>query len=80
MYVHLFNFSIVLADKLLSMVRSVSEDTLYDTIEFNEFLQVRLSIIFYLLSMVRSVSEDTLYDTIEFNEFLQVRFSFIFYL
>ena len=27
--------------KLLTMVRSVSEDKLYDTIEFNEFLQVR---------------------------------------
>ena len=28
--------------KLLTMVRSVSEDKLYDTIEFNEFLQVGL--------------------------------------
>ena len=28
--------------KLLTMVRSVSEDKLYDTIEFNEFLQVAL--------------------------------------
>ena len=51
MYVHIFDFSIVLADKLLSMVRSVSEDTLYDTIEFNEFLQVRLSFIYDMWSM-----------------------------
>ena len=29
-----------LEKQLLSMVRSVSEDKLYDTIEFNEFLQM----------------------------------------
>ena len=34
-------FVFFLESKLLSMVRSVSEDTLYDTIEFNEFLQVQ---------------------------------------
>ena len=66
------------------MVRDVSEDILYDTIKFNEFQQVRLSIllpvIYDLLSMVRSVSKDTLYDTIEFNEFLQARSSIICYL
>ncbi len=33
-------FKNIAESKLLSMVRSVSEDNLYDTIEFNEFLQV----------------------------------------
>ena len=37
----------ILESQLLSMVRSVSEDTLYDTIEFNEFLQEHFKYINY---------------------------------
>ena len=40
MYLVSFVIFFLLEKTLLKMVRSVSEDKLYDTIEFNEFLQM----------------------------------------
>ena len=48
-------------EDLLEMVREVSEDHMYDTIEFNEFLQMMSK------QQKRGLSQDTLKDAFRYN-------------
>ena len=48
-------FALISEKELLRMVREVSEDRIYDTIEFNEFLQM-------MSKQMRNYSQDSLRD------------------
>ena len=53
--ISIFFFALISEKELLRMVREVSEDRIYDTIEFNEFLQM-------MSKQMRNYSQDSLRD------------------
>ena len=53
-------FTLFSEKELLRMVREVSEDRIYDTIEFNEFLQM-------MSKQMRNYSQDSLRDAFRYS-------------